>query len=94
MAFWMRDSMSASIWAWSYISGWLAGVEANKAIWASCRETCVIIANGGLSDEGIALIQGIQHMDSIIKAEFESVADKIRMYRGLLIVVKLTRESR
>jgi hypothetical protein len=61
---------------------------------ASCRETFVIIDNGGLSDKGIALMQGFQHMNSIIKAEFKSVADKIRLRRGLLIVVKLIREYR
>jgi hypothetical protein len=61
---------------------------------ASYRETFVIIDNGGLSDEGIDLIQKFQHMDSITKTEFKSVADKIRMHRGLLIVVKAIRESR
>jgi hypothetical protein len=61
---------------------------------ASCRETFVIIDNGGLSDKGIALMQGFQHMNSIIKAEFKSVADKIRLRRGPLIVVKLIREYR
>ena len=56
---------------------------------ASCRETFVIIDSGRLSDEGIALIERFEDMDSIIKAKFKSVAEKIPMHRGLLIMVKL-----